>query len=82
MHENNSGGNITREKRVGRLYGLLGERSAGHTDDLPRIGWLVRERLEHIKCYSAQHLESRKLNLCKHFLDLIVASHVPLVSLL
>lgn len=56
------------------------ENSLPDIDDAYCTGELVRERLEHIECYSAQHLESIKLKLCKHILDLVIESHVSLAS--
>lgn len=62
-----------------RLYELL-ENGLLDADDWQCSGEVVNECLEHIKCYSFQHLESIKLKLCKHSLDLIIESHVSLLS--
>lgn len=73
-------GEIQSKKREWKDYMSSLENSLLDVHNWQGTGEVVSECLEHIKCYSFQHLESIKLKLCKHFLDLIIEPHVFLLS--
>ena len=75
--------NTIKEKKRGRLYELLDVTHIRIVCLMLIIGSVLVRLLvclEHIKCYSFQHLESIKLKLCKHSLDLIIESRFLIIS--